>query len=121
MSITKESAFESNIEWHLLAHDWQSLAPTAYDRKSGIFGDEVIAFVRETQPKQWERLVTRHGGEATAREKFLKVVVDALDHRERDGAVPNRPQPERPDLPGPDAGALRGRPPPSGDDDAPGP
>ena len=81
MSITKESAFESNIEWHLLAHDWQSLAPTAYDRKSGIFGDEVIAFVRETQPKQWERLVTRHGGEATAREKFLKVVVDALDHR----------------------------------------
>jgi len=81
MSITKELAFESNIEWHLLAHDWQSLAPTAYDRKSGIFGDEVIAFVRETQPKQWERLVTRHGGEATAREKFLKVVVDALDHR----------------------------------------
>ena len=81
MSITKELAFESNIEWHLLAHDWQSLAPTAYDRKSGIFGDEVIAFVRETQPKQWEQLVTRHGGEATAREKFLKVVVDALDHR----------------------------------------
>jgi hypothetical protein len=26
-------------------------------------------------------LVTRHGGEAAPREKFLKVVVDALDRR----------------------------------------
>jgi type I restriction enzyme R subunit len=194
MSITKESAFESNIESHLLGNGWRSLAPAAYDRKLGVFGEEIIDFVRESQPKQWEQLVTRHGGEATAREKFLKVVVDALDHRgtisvlrspvkdsgvsvrlcffkpasglneeqaeryaanrmgvvrqlhhsesnpsdsldltlvvngipvaerrERDGAVPNRPQPERPDLPGPDARALRGRPAPRGDDDHVGP
>lgn len=81
MSITRESAFESNIESHLLGNGWNSLTPTAFDRKSGIFGDEVIEFVQASQPKQWEQLVTRHGGEATAREKFLKVVVDALDHR----------------------------------------
>lgn len=81
MSITRESAFESNIEAHLLANGWGSPAPASYDRKTGIFGDEVIAFVRESQPKAWQQLVTRHGGEAMAREKFLKVVVDALDHR----------------------------------------
>lgn len=81
MSITRESAFESNIEAHLLGHGWQSLAPAAYDRKAGVFGDEVIAFVQESQPKQWKQLVTRHGGEATAREKFLKVVINAFDHR----------------------------------------
>mgnify|MGYP000955712745 FL=1 len=81
MSITKESAFESNIEAHLLGNGWHQLAPAAYDRKAGVFGEEVIAFVQASQPKQWEQLVTRHGGEATAREKFLKVVVDALDHR----------------------------------------
>ena len=81
MSITKESAFEANIEAHLLGNGWRSLVPAAYDRKAGIFGEEVIAFVQASQPKQWEQLVTRHGGAATAREKFLKVVVDALDHR----------------------------------------
>lgn len=81
MSITKESAFESNIEAHLLGHGWQQLSPAAYDRKAGAFGDEVIAFVQASQPKAWQQLVTRHGGESTAREKFLRVVVDALDHR----------------------------------------
>ena len=81
MTITHESGFESNIEVRLLGNGWHSLAPAAYDRKAGIFGEEVIAFVQESQPKQWEQLVTRHGGESTAREKFLKVVVDALDHR----------------------------------------
>lgn len=81
MTITKESAFETNIEAHLLSDGWHSLASASYDRKAGVFGEEVIAFVQASQPKQWKQLVTRHGGEATAREKFLKVVVDALDHR----------------------------------------
>ena len=81
MSITKESAFESNIEAHLLRDGWRKLDPAAYDRKAGVFGDEVIAFVQKSQRKAWGQLVTRHGGEATAREKFLKVVVAALDHQ----------------------------------------
>ncbi|WP_281965047.1 type I restriction endonuclease subunit R [Serinicoccus marinus] len=81
MSITKESAFEANIEAHLLGHGWHQVAPTAYDRKAGLFGDEVVAFVQDSQPKAWQQIVTRHGGEATAREKFLKVVSEALDHR----------------------------------------
>src|SRR6476661_8947921 len=81
MSITKESAFEANIEAHLLRHGWQQLSPAAYDRKAGVFGDEVIAFVQASQPKAWQQLVTRHGDESTAREKFLRVVVDALNHR----------------------------------------
>lgn len=81
MTITQEAAFEANIEAHLLGNGWHSLTPTAYDRRAGIFGDEIIQFVKDSQEKQWKQLVTRHGGEATAREKFLKVVVDALDHR----------------------------------------
>lgn len=35
MSITHESAFEANIEAHLLGHGWHTLAPAAYDRKAG--------------------------------------------------------------------------------------
>ncbi len=81
MTITKESAFETNIEAHLLANGWHSLKPAAYDRNAGVFGEEVIAFVQASQPKAWQQLVTRHGSESTAREKFLKVVVGAIDHR----------------------------------------
>lgn len=81
MTITKESAFESNIEAYLLGHGWHTLGPAAYDRTAGVFGDEVIEFVKSSQRKAWDQLVTRHGDEGTAREKFLKVVVDALDHR----------------------------------------
>ena len=81
MAVTHESAFESNIEAHLLSNGWAKVAPTGYDRKVGLFGEEVIAFVQESQPKAWEQLVARHGGEGIAREKFLKVVETALNHR----------------------------------------
>jgi type I restriction enzyme R subunit len=79
--ITHESAFEANIEAHLLGHGWSALAPASYDRKLGLFPDEVIAFVQGSQPKVWAQLITRHGGETLARQKFTKVVADALDHR----------------------------------------
>jgi len=81
MSITQESAFEANIEGHLLGAGWGKVTPSGYDRKQGLFGDEVIAFVQASQPKAWAQLVTRHGGESMARQRFLKVVADALDHR----------------------------------------
>ena len=81
MSIKQESAFESNIEAHLVEHGWDKLTPAGYDRKAGLFPDEVIGFVQASQPKVWQQLVTRHGGGAAAREKLLKVVVDAIDHR----------------------------------------
>ena len=52
MTITQEAAFEANIEAHLLGHGWQRLAPAAYDRKTGVYGEEVIAFVQQSQPKE---------------------------------------------------------------------
>ena len=79
--ITHESAFEANIEAHLLANGWSAISATSYDRKQGIFPDEVVAFVQASQPKAWAQLVARHGGEAMARQNFTNVVVDALDHR----------------------------------------
>lgn len=81
MSITQESAFETNIERHLLGAGWGKVAPGGYDKRLGLFGDEVVAFVQASQPKVWAQLVTRHGGEGTARERFLKTVAEALDHR----------------------------------------
>lgn len=81
MSATTEASFESNIEAHLTSHGWAAVPPASYDRDLGLFPDEVVAFVQASQPKAWQQLVTRHGGETTARQRFVKVVADAIDHR----------------------------------------
>jgi type I restriction enzyme R subunit len=81
VSVHVESAFESNIEAHLTSNGWIKLDPATYDRQLGLFGGEVVAYVQASQPKAWEQLVTRHGGEQLAAAKFLKVVADAIDHR----------------------------------------
>ncbi|MGD7732931.1 type I restriction endonuclease subunit R [Propionibacteriaceae bacterium G57] len=81
MSVHLESSFEANIEAHLVAHGWHALSPSGYERSVGLFPDEVLAFVRDSQPKEWARLVSRHGSEPQAREKFLKRVTDEIDRR----------------------------------------
>lgn len=81
MTNTTEAVFEGNIESHLTDSGWEAVSPSSYDRDLGLFPEEVIAFVQESQPKAWQQLVHRHGGEATARQRLVKVVADAIDHR----------------------------------------
>ncbi|RYC10561.1 type I restriction endonuclease subunit R [Nocardioides zhouii] len=81
MSVHQESAFEANIEAHLLANGWHGASPSAYDQQLGLFGDEVIAFIRTSQPKAWQQLVQRHGGEEHAQGKFLIRLAGELNHR----------------------------------------
>lgn len=81
MGNTTEAVFEGNIEAHLTERGWGSVPPSSYDRVLGLFPDEVIAFVQQSQPKAWQQLVARHGGETGARQRFVKVVADAIDHR----------------------------------------
>ena len=81
MSITRESAFEESIESDLIADGWSTVDPSGYDKSLGLLADELIAFVQASQPKAWQQLVTRHGGESMARARFLTTVADAINHR----------------------------------------
>ena len=56
-----EAAFETVIEAHLLAHGYVSIASEGFDRARAIFPSTVLAFIRETQPKEWARLEALHG------------------------------------------------------------
>ncbi len=56
-----EAAFESVIETHLLAHGYLRLAPDGFDRERAIFPETVLGFIRETQPKEWDKLEALHG------------------------------------------------------------
>ena len=61
MSQTTETAFETVIETHLLANGYVSGAAGGFDRDRAIFRDVVLAFIRDTQPKEWARLEALHG------------------------------------------------------------
>lgn len=58
---TSEAAFESVIEHHLLAHGYTTVARDGFDRERAVFPDEVLRFIRETQPSEWAKLEALHG------------------------------------------------------------
>lgn len=87
MANTTEKTFEDNIEAHLLTHGWSKVEQGTYDEKLGLFPDEVIAFVKQTQPKAWTKLVRLHDGEETARTKLLSRVANEIDRLDRKSVV----------------------------------
>lgn len=81
MSNTDEATFEGNIEAHLVANGWTSLAPAGYDRELGLFPAEVAAWLATSQPEEWQTLCTRHGSAAVAVQKVATSLAAAIDHR----------------------------------------
>ena len=61
MKRTTETAFESVIEAHLLENGYVPITSEAFDRDRAIFPESVLAFIRETQPKEWAKLESLHG------------------------------------------------------------
>ncbi|WP_374927951.1 type I restriction endonuclease subunit R [Kytococcus sedentarius] len=81
MANTCEQPFEANVESHLTDQGWSFLSPDGYDRRLGLFPDEVATWLADSQPKAWQQLVTRHSGAQVARQKVVEALADAVDHR----------------------------------------
>ena len=56
-----EGAFETVIETHLLQNGYIQIAGEGFDRERAILPDTVLAFIHETQPKEWAKLEALHG------------------------------------------------------------
>ena len=56
MKTTGEEAFETVIETHLLDNGYVPVAGEGFDRDRAIFPETVLAFIRETQPREWAKL-----------------------------------------------------------------
>jgi type I restriction enzyme R subunit len=56
-----EAAFETVIESHFIACGYVCITPEGFDRERAIFPDVALGFIRETQPKEWEKLEALHG------------------------------------------------------------
>ena len=46
---------------HLFQNGYVQIARDGFDRKRAIFPETVLAFIRETQPKEWAKLEGLHG------------------------------------------------------------
>lgn len=52
-----EQAFEAAIEYHLItAGGYEKGYPDKFDRERCLFPQDVLAFIQETQPKEWAYL-----------------------------------------------------------------
>lgn len=61
MSRTNEAAFETVIEAHLLQNGYTRIPREGFDRERAIFPETVLAFIQDTQPKEWAKLEALHG------------------------------------------------------------
>jgi type I restriction enzyme, R subunit len=63
MTLHQEHHFEAEICRHLTAHGWLFSAGDAarFDRTSGLFLPDLLAWVEATQAESWQRLTRTHG------------------------------------------------------------
>ena len=86
-SHTTEQAFESTVESMLLEAGWHAGDLGEWDVDRALFPVRAVAFIRETQPDEWERMAGLHGDDVEslvvaqlARELDTKGALDVLRH-----------------------------------------
>lgn len=62
-----EQNFEEHIEEHLLSSGYKRKRPEAYERNMCLIPEDVLDFVKTTQPKQYENLQKQYGSETDER------------------------------------------------------
>lgn len=80
--VTKEisvTASESAASYGAVKTEYRSVPNKLYDEHLALVPDELAAFVRDTQPKEWEKLVVRCGGESMATRRLAERVSKEID------------------------------------------
>ena len=72
-----EKDLEDAIEAHLLGNGWVKGSAADFDTSLGLDPVTLASFVQQSQPKEWDKLVTAYGPAAGA--KFAKRVADEID------------------------------------------
>ena len=74
----KEREFERSIVEHLVKHGgYIEGKPADFDAHNALVTESVIAFIKDSQPKAWERLVTIH--QRKAKDNFITRLCKELD------------------------------------------
>ncbi|MXY43426.1 MAG: type I restriction endonuclease subunit R [Dehalococcoidia bacterium] len=82
-----EQAFETNVEYMLLDGGWRKGDLAEWDVDRALFPARAVAFIRDTQPDEWERVAALHGADlderivaTLARELDTKGTLEVLRH-----------------------------------------
>ena len=75
----QEQDFEAHIEEHLLASGYTSRPPAAYDRALCLIPEQVMAFIRASQPQEYEKLQKQYGAQTEA--KLCQRLADEIRKR----------------------------------------
>ena len=67
-----ERAYEDAVEAILNSVGWSSADTSDYDRSLAVKLDSTIAFIEQSQPKEWGKVLSFYGSEASARANFAK-------------------------------------------------
>ena len=54
---SSEKRFEQDIESCLISQGEYTAVTESYDKENALFPETFISFIKETQPKEWERFV----------------------------------------------------------------
>ncbi|ABM39988.1 type I restriction endonuclease subunit R [Polaromonas naphthalenivorans] len=80
-NVHTERVFENELCEHLAANGWSVRThlqdAKSYSRELALFPEDLIAFVQETQPKEWAKFKQWHNGQSEA--MFTKRVADQLN------------------------------------------
>ena len=86
-AIHTEQAFETNVEYMLLDGGWRKGDLAEWDVDRALFPARAVAFIRDTQPDEWERVAALHGADlderivaTLARELDTKGTLEVLRH-----------------------------------------
>ena len=76
---TKEITFENEIEYSLTENGGYIVGnPQDYNREYALDTMQLFSFLKNSQPKEWEKLIAKHG--SMAEENFLKKLKKDLEH-----------------------------------------
>ena len=70
MNNPTEKRFEAHIEASLIQQGYSTIPSNEYDKTLCLIPNEVIGFLKRTQPKDWAKLENHYGGDTET--KILK-------------------------------------------------
>ena len=76
---TKEQAFKATIESMLLDAGWVKGVRQDWDVERALFAEPAIAFMRDTQPAQWNKVRALHKGDLETR--TVEVLLKELNNK----------------------------------------
>lgn len=76
-----EFDFEALIVSEMVAGGWHEGEPHGYDAELGLIPEDVVAYLSETQPKEWTRIAKQYSGVEQLRKAVLKRLAGQLDKR----------------------------------------